>query len=156
MNFLFESRIFYNYSLHVYTTKPLHARTWPPRNSLSKIVTISPLPPHVLHNPLPKSLTTSRHMFQNHFIHFSYTRSNTSSNQFYIITKKVVSRVYISIHTHISITKHYSYSFGLNTRCLANNWLIIKWLTSSSAQYARCDAMLARSEISNAYYFKSY
>lgn len=44
-----------------------------------------------------------------------------------------------------------TYSFGLNTRCLANNCEIIKWLTSSSAQYARWLAILARSEISKAY-----
>lgn len=33
-------------------------------------------------------------------------------------------------------------------RCLANNWEIMKWLTSSSAQYARWLAMLAMREMS--------
>lgn len=56
---------------------------------------------------------------------------------------------YISISkSYIHNSKHHS--LGLNTRCRASNCEIIKWLTSSSAQYARWLAILARREMSKA------
>jgi hypothetical protein len=54
-------------------------------------------PPQLLLKPV----TTSRHMFQNNFVHFSHTRSDISSNQFYIIAKSRIWGIYLNPHQHL-------------------------------------------------------
>jgi hypothetical protein len=54
-------------------------------------------PPQLLLKPV----STSRHMFQNHFVHFSHTRLDASSNQFYIIAKSRIWGIYLNPHQHL-------------------------------------------------------
>lgn len=73
-----------------------------------------------------------------------------------LLRNKMIPPMYVNFYCPVSIKSsplssaaHYVFD-RLRILCLDSSWEIMKWLTSSSAQYDRCDATAAISDMSKA------